>query len=91
MSVSHADLPLIEIEEDEELLGTPSFEVLVRDGEPITSGSYFMAPPLYMREADWDPDDPHRLIVKASDGSTWHAENVALTGKVNVILRRVAD
>jgi hypothetical protein len=76
-----------EIEPEEEVLGTPSFEVLVRDGVPITSGSYFTAPPLYMREADWDPADKHRLMVLASDGTTWVGEDIPLEGAINVVLK----
>jgi len=79
---------LPELEEEEQTLGTPTFEVLVRDGRPLVSGSYYMAPPLYMREAEWDGGEPgKRLLVKASDGSRWYAENVALQGPVNVLLK----
>ena len=73
--------------EEEEVLGTPTFEVLVRDGEPIVSGTYFMAPPLYMREAEWDASRPDRLLVTATDGSRWYADNVQLKGRVNVVLK----
>lgn len=76
-----------EIEEEEEVLGTPSFEVLVVDGEPIVSGSYFMAPPLYMRKAEWDSAEPDKLIVIASDGSEWFATGVAKKGRANVLLQ----
>src|SRR4051794_18725562 len=40
--------------EDDEVLGEPSFEILVRDGEPIVSGSYFIHPPLRAVDAEWD-------------------------------------
>ncbi|MCW2529225.1 MAG: hypothetical protein JWM76_4085 [Pseudonocardiales bacterium] len=86
-----AEFPeLVEIpEEDEEVLGTPTFEVLVRDGRPLSSGSYFMAPPRYMADAGWDPDAPNRLLVTATDGSRWYADNVAKQGKANAVLRRL--
>jgi len=76
------------MEAEEEVPGTPSFEVLVKDGEPIVSGSYFMAPPLYMRQAHWDPEREERLLVVASDGSRWYADGIAREGRVNVVLRR---
>jgi hypothetical protein len=76
--------------EEEEVLGTPAFEVLVRDGEPIVSGSYFMAPPLYMRQAAWDPSQAGRLLVTASNGSRWYADNVRRDGRVNVVLKPLA-
>ncbi|MCP9948242.1 hypothetical protein [Actinomadura madurae] len=75
-----------EIEEEEEVLGTPSFEVLVVDGDPIVGGSYFMAPPLYMRKAEWDPAEPGRLTVFASDDTIWYATDVPRQGRVNVVL-----
>lgn len=78
-----------EIEGEDEVLGTPTFEVLVHDGEPIVSGSYFMAPPLYMRKAEWDAAEPDRLTVIASDGSAWFATGVGKQGRVNVVLRPV--
>ena len=43
------------LDEDEEILGDPSFQMWVRDGEPIVSGSYFMHPPLRAKSAQWDP------------------------------------
>lgn len=89
--VDHSQLPeLPESEEDEEVLGTPTFEVLLRNGMVMASGSYFMAPPMYMREADWDPDDKSRLLVTATDDSLWYAENVSHEGKVNATLRRLS-
>jgi hypothetical protein len=78
-----------EIPDEEELLGTPSFEVLVRDGRPLTSGSYFMAPPLYMREGTWDAASPDRLLVTASDGSRWYCDDVSHEGPFNAVLRRL--
>lgn len=75
--------------EEEEALGDPSFELWVRDGEPVVSGSYFLHPPLRAAEAHWDPADPHRLLVRADDGSDWFAADVALSGSVNVVLHPV--
>jgi hypothetical protein len=81
----HGELP----PEEEEALGEPSFEMLVRDGEPVVSGSYFLHPPLRAVQAAWDPADRTRLRVRADDGSEWYAENVPLTGSANVVLRPV--
>ena len=75
----------------EEALALPSFEILVRDGEPIVSGSYFLDPPLRAVRADWDPDDPSRLVVRADDGSDWEARDVPHTGRVNVVLEPLND
>jgi hypothetical protein len=74
-------------EEEEEVLGEPSFQMWVRDGVPVVSGSYFMHPPLRARSAGWDPDVPGRLIVRASDGTLWAAQDVPLTGGVTAYLR----
>lgn len=84
----HAMLP--ELEEEEQTLGTPSFEVLVRDGRALATGTYFMVPPLYMRQARWSDDVPDRLIITASDGSTWYADKVPRNGKANVVLHPLA-
>jgi hypothetical protein len=90
MSSELSELPeLPESEADEEVLGTPSFEVLVRNGRAITSGSYFMAPPRYMREADWDDDNPNRLLVTATDGSRWYADDVPHEGSISAVLSRL--
>ena len=75
------------MDDEEEVLGIPTFEVLLRDGEPFVSGTYFMAPPIYMREAEWDKEVPGRLVVTASDGSLWYAEDVPMTGRVNAVMR----
>ncbi|WP_337110446.1 hypothetical protein [Prescottella equi] len=72
--------------EDEEVFGTPSFEMLVRDGVPIVSGSYFMHPPLRAKRADWDSARADRLVVRASDDSMWAADDVPLAGTVTVCL-----
>ena len=78
------------LHEDEEILGDPSFEILVRDGEPIVSGSYFVQPPLRAVAAEWDPKVPSRLLVRADDGSDWFADAVPRSGAVNVRLRPVS-
>jgi hypothetical protein len=77
------------LDEDEEILGDPSFEMWVRDGEPIVSGSYFMHPPLRAKSAQWDPQRPSRLLVRASDGTLWAAENVPKAGGVTAHLHPV--
>lgn len=73
-------------DDDEEVCGTPSFEMLVRSGEPIVSGSYFMHPPLHATSADWDPEHAGRLVVRASDESVWAADDVPVAGTVTVRL-----
>jgi hypothetical protein len=75
------------LQENEDTLGDPSFEILVRDGAPIVSGSYFVHPPLRAVRAEWDPQDPDRLLVRADDGSDWFADDVPQSGTVNVRLR----
>jgi hypothetical protein len=75
------------LQEDEETLGEPSFEIWVRDGEPIASGSYFVQPPLRAVTAVWDSARPDRLLVRADDGTEWFAEDVPRTGGVSVRLR----
>ena len=76
------------LDEDEEILGEPSFQMWVRDGVPVVSGSYFMQPPLRARSAEWDAEVPRRLIVRASDGSLWSVKDVPLTGGVTATLHR---
>jgi hypothetical protein len=80
-----------QLHEEEEALGLPSFEILVRDGEPVVSGSYFLHPPLRAVRAEWDADDPKRLNVRADDGSDWYAQDVPRTGLVNIVLQPVDD
>ena len=75
--------------EEEEPVGTPSFELLVRDGSPVVSGSYFLYPPLRAVEARWDPQDTSRLLVRADDGSEWYAAGVPRDGRVSVVLQPV--
>jgi len=75
--------------EEEEPIGNPSFELFVRDGRPIVSGSYFLHPPLRAVEAEWDPTDGDRLVVRADDGSEWYASNVPHEGRVSVVLHPV--
>ena len=76
------------LDEDEEVLGEPSFQMWVRDGVPVVSGSYFMHPPLRARSAEWDPEVPGRLIVRASDGTLWSADDVSQAGGVTAHLHR---
>ena len=78
------------LQEEDEPLGEPSFELWVRDGEPIASGSYFVHPPLRATDAEWDPARPNRLLVHADDGSDWFADDVPRSGGVSVRLRPVS-
>lgn len=73
-------------EDDEEIFGEPSFELRLRDGEPLVSGCYFMHPVLQVQTAEWDDVRPDRLLVTATDGSKWYADGVPRVGKVNVVL-----
>jgi len=77
------------LHEDEEVLGEPSFEILVRDGDPVISGSYFIHPPLRAVRAEWDPQHSGRLLVRADDGSDWFADDVPRSGVISVQLRPV--
>jgi hypothetical protein len=74
------------LDEDEEILGDPSFQMWVRDGEPIVSGSYFMHPPLRAKSAEWDQNVPGRLLVRASDDTLWSAEDVPKAGGITAHL-----
>jgi hypothetical protein len=78
------------LHEDEETLGEPSFEMWVRDGEPIAGGSYFVQPPLRAVSATWDTAEPDRLVVRADDGTEWFADGVPRAGGVSVRLRPVS-
>jgi len=80
-----------ELFEEEEALGLPSFEILVRDGEPVVSGSYFLHPPLRAVHAEWSAEDPARLNVRADDGSEWYAQDVRRDGLTNVVLHPAGD
>jgi hypothetical protein len=73
--------------DDDEVLGEPTFEILVRDGQPVIAGSYFMHPPLRQRSAEFDSSDPGRLIVTATNGSRWYADDIPSTGPATVRLR----
>jgi hypothetical protein len=75
-------------DEEEDVLGAPSFEVLIRDGRALTSGSYFMSPPIYMKEAKWDSQKPNRLVVTADDGSIWYADIEDPRGRSNAVMHR---
>jgi len=74
------------LEDDEDVLGSPSFQVLVRDGEALVSGCYFMNPIIQMQAATWDPEQSHRLLVTASDGSRWYADDAPRKGQASVEL-----
>ena len=73
-------------DDDEEVLGEPSFELRLRNGEPQVSGCYFMHPVLKVQDAAWDDDRPDRILVTATDGSRWFADNVGRQGVTNVRL-----
>lgn len=75
--------------EEEEAIGIPSFEMLVRDGQPVVSGSYFLHPPLRAVQARWDPQEPNRLTVRADDGTDWYATDVPTEGRASVVLHPV--
>jgi hypothetical protein len=79
---------MFELEEEEEVFGTPTFEVLMQDGQLVASGSYFMVPPRYLHSARWSEDNPHHLLVTADDGSRWEATGVPHTGKMNIVLHQ---
>ncbi len=76
--------------EEEEDLGEPTFELLVRDGRPIVSGCYFVHPPLRAVESEWDPEKTGTLRVRADDKTEWFATDVPQTGTVSVRLRPVS-
>ena len=88
MSDENSGAPTL-LHEDEEMLGDPSFEMWVRNGEPVVSGSYFVHPPLRAVDAAWDADRPGRLLVTADDGTKWFADGVPQQGSANVVLRPV--
>jgi len=75
--------------EEEEPIGNPSFELFVRDGRLVVSGSYFLHPPLRAVQAEWDPQDRDRVIVRADDGSEWYADDVPHEGRASVVLHPV--
>jgi hypothetical protein len=74
--------------DDEEVLGEPRFELRLKDGEPQVSGCYFMHPVLLAEHVEWDEHHPHRILVTASDGSRWYADDVTRTGVVSALLHR---
>jgi hypothetical protein len=74
-------------DDDEEVFGEPSFELRLRDGEPLVSGCYFMCPIIQVQTAEWDDVRPDRLLVTATDGSKWYADGVSRVGTVNVVLQ----
>jgi hypothetical protein len=73
-------------DDDEEVMGEPTFELRLRDGEPQVSGCYFMHPVLQVDSAVWDEGRPSRILVTADDGSRWFADNVGRHGITNVRL-----
>lgn len=73
--------------DDDEVLGEPVFEMLLRDGQPVIAGSYFMHPPLRQQSAVFDSSVPGRLVVTATNGSRWYADDLPPTGQVTVRLR----
>lgn len=73
-------------DDDEEIFGEPSFELRIRDGEPVVSGCYFMYPIIRAQTAEWDDVRTDRIVVTATDGSKWYADGVSRTGDVNVVL-----
>jgi hypothetical protein len=74
-------------DDDEEVMGEPSFELRLRDGEPQVSGCYFMYPVLHVAELEWDPERGDRILVTADDGSRWFADRVTRSGTTSVALR----
>jgi hypothetical protein len=74
-------------EDEEEILGEPSFEVILRDGEPVVAGSYFILPPLRLASATYDPDKAGRILVTATDGTVWYADDVPSQGDITVKLQ----
>ncbi|MGX7678449.1 hypothetical protein ACSMXN_06095 [Jatrophihabitans sp. DSM 45814] len=79
------------LDEEEEVLGDPSFEMWVLDGKPMISGCYFMIPPLTAVRASWDAKRPDHLLVRASDGSDWEATDVPLSGSISVVLSPIGE
>ena len=73
--------------DDDEVLGEPTFEILVREGQPVIAGSYFMHPPLRQRSAAFDSSVPGRLIVTATNGSQWYVDDIPSTGTATIRLR----
>jgi hypothetical protein len=73
-------------DDEEEVLGEPTFELRLRDGKPQVSGCYFMYPVLQVDRAVWDEGRPDRILVTADDGSRWFADNVGRHGVTNVKL-----
>jgi hypothetical protein len=73
--------------DDDEVLGEPTFELLVRDGLPVIAGSYFMHPPLRQRSAGLDSSVPGRVVVTATNGSRWYVDDIPSTGSATLRLR----
>ena len=72
---------------DDEVMGEPTFELRLRNGEPQVSGCYFMHPVLQVQEARWDDQNPGRILVTADDGSRWFADRVPQHGTTSITLK----
>jgi hypothetical protein len=77
------------IDDDDEVIGKPSFELRLRDGEPQVSGCYFMHPVLQVADFAWAGAD--RILVTADDGSRWYADRVPRQGVASATLHRLTD
>lgn len=76
---------------DDEVLGEPTFEMLVRDGQPVIAGSYFMHPPLRQQSARFDDAVPGRLVVTTTVGTVWYADDIPPTGTSTIRLQPLAQ
>jgi hypothetical protein len=76
---------------DDEVMGEPTFELRLRDGEPQVSGCYFMHPVLHVVGMTWDDERDGRILVTADDGSRWFADRVPRHGTLNVVLHELDD
>jgi hypothetical protein len=75
------------MDDDDEVMGEPVFELLTRDGKPIVAGSYFMHPPLRQRDIRMDDAVPNRVIVTSTDGREWYTDDMPPTGKATLLLQ----
>jgi hypothetical protein len=73
--------------DEDEVLGEPTFEMLVRAGQPVIAGSYFMHPPLRQQSARFDDAIPRRLLVTTTVGTVWYADDVPPTGVTTIRLQ----
>jgi hypothetical protein len=72
---------------EDEVLGEPTFEMLMRDGQPVIAGSYFMRPALRQQSARFDEAIPGRLLVTTTLGTVWYADDVPATGVATIRLQ----